>query len=354
LISRHGIKLDPTDIQKRVLDGEGRLDLVQVLCMLLVPELLARAGDDDDSLIGRVHQVIMNDAQGGPTAELALTKDGLRDIMELYGEFDIPEDCLQEMVQSLDSTTFTADAFKRALTDDVQHHYSLQWKNKLSTHYDDVRLSTPGHELLNDNQGNVGLIRSSVVLLESKLLMENLKNGTVKMFTTKANLENTTARDDPESSTTVMTLPDRIFTAPSIDQVADTYRSLVFSNLLWLGFVITYFAYLWQIDSGAGRFQCGDLDDFGCRVGNGITRWMLIFAQLSIVGTAFILTASLGNDTVTNNRCHSIGYTLVGTVMIVLFTIPAYAWSFDAYVIKTEKKDSFKFVYLASLLSGIM
>lgn len=221
--------------------------------MLQIPELIEHATDHDDELIPRVHQVIMNATEGDWTAQPQLTTDSLRQIMEYYGEYGMTDDILDEMIASITSSNsgtttsststttspssssncFTAEAFKKALIGDVEQHYSTKWKDKLSTHYDDVRLSTPGNPLLDECQdvGDVGLIRSHVVMLESKLLLENLKNGTVKtfrLFSSSLRPEESSKSDDNDDgieSSTPMTLPIRSFSAPAIDQVADTCMS---------------------------------------------------------------------------------------------------------------------------------
>lgn len=367
LLSRHGIKLEPEFIEKRILDGEHQLDLVQVLCMLLAPELLKRASDQDGDLFSRVHQFVMGDFRGDVTAQPTMNTETLREMMEIYGEFDIDDEILEEMLTSLNSpdNSFTADTFKNALIGDIEQYYSVKWKDKLSTHYDDVRLSSPGHQLLDsqEDKGEQGLIRSKVVLLESKLLLENLKNGTVKSFQKFLRGESDDSSNDEDDicdieSTTPMTLPERVFTAAAIDQVADTYRSLKLSNLLWVTFVFSYLAYLWQIDSEAGQYDCsvsaGETASFGCLLANSITRWLLIFAQLSLVGTSFFFLASLGNDTYTTNRCHSIGFTLISMFTIFLFTCVTYFVGFDAYIIDTNKKQGFRAVYLGALFLGLL
>ena len=82
-------------IVKRILDDEDRLDLVQLLCMLQIPELLEHATDNDDELIARVHQVIMNATKGDWMAKPQLTTESLRDIMEYYGEYGMEDDILE-------------------------------------------------------------------------------------------------------------------------------------------------------------------------------------------------------------------------------------------------------------------
>ena len=138
--------------------------------------------------------------------------------------------------------------------------------------------------------------------------------------------------------------------------VAD--RSLTFQNLLWITFVVTYLAYLWQIEKNVGRFTCqteeGQTAPFGCLVANSITRWLFIFVQLSIVGTAFVFLASLGNDSYTSNRCHSIGFTMVGMVSIFLFTGLTFFVKIDAYIVDTRKKKNLKFIYAAAFTMGIV
>lgn len=135
-------------------------------------------------------------------------------------------------------------------------------------------------------------------------------------------------------------------------------RSLTFQNLLWITFVVTYLAYLWQVDKNVGRFNCltekGDTAPFGCLVANSITRWLFIFFQLSVVGTAFVFLASLGNDTYTSNRCHSIGFTMIGMVSIFLFTGLTFFVKFNGYIVDTRQKDNLKFIYAAALTMGII
>jgi hypothetical protein len=135
-------------------------------------------------------------------------------------------------------------------------------------------------------------------------------------------------------------------------------RSLTFQNLLWITFVVTYLAYLWQIEKNVGRFNCraaeGQTAPFGCLVANSITRWLFIFVQLSVVGTAFVFLVSLGNDSYTSNRCHSIGFTMVGMLSIFLFTGLTFSVRVNAYIVDTRQKGNFKFIYAAALTMGII
>jgi hypothetical protein len=52
--------------------------------------------------------------------------------------------------------------------------------------------------------------------------------------------------------------------------------------------------------------------EFGCRIVNSIISWVLIFAQLTILGSTFVILSSAGNSIYLEHTWKSMGYVMVG------------------------------------------
>ena len=128
-----------------------------------------------------------------------------------------------------------------------------------------------------------------------------------------------------------------------------------FVVLLWVTWILTYFAYLSVNDDTDGvlslaRLNC-DHSQFGCAILQGITNWLTIMVQLSIVGTVFIVWASLGNSVYPTHPLLSVA----GMCAPILFVFLPYAEEFDGMVISTKKDPGVQneLIYNLSLTCGI-
>ena len=78
---------------------------------------------------------------------------------------------------------------------------------------------------------------------------------------------------------------EKILTAPTVDYVAENYRSKWFVILFWLSVVVTYFAYLFGLEPDLKTLDCtGDDPDLGnkplCEVLSSVLLWTEVLLQL--------------------------------------------------------------------------
>ena len=178
----------------------------------------------DSDLIESVLGMILHDATGDPNPQ-PLSKELLRQILNFYGEEESAEDevFLEHMIMAAapsktTSTTETASesigiidvegepilfdkyAFARALTHDIQN-YNISNENHVTTNYYDVFQS-----YCSTKEGE---------MKKRPFMRNNVK--TVQMTNSEGNIRPV----------------QRVFTFPSIDYTADTFRSKGFVILLW-------------------------------------------------------------------------------------------------------------------------
>lgn len=269
LKSRHGIVVDLGYLKDHVMadlagalnedTSECTIDVTELTALLIGPHLLAAAAantddvtdDNNNELFGRVLNIILQDVLGtsmeeeaaAPTLDTALVKK----ILENYGEDDVSPEVLQEMVDAAtggSGAVLDAEALEKATTADLQQ-FDLNWQNDASTYYDDV--------------------------LDNTALDANLAD----------NEEDELAESEFDSSKDKV---KRIWTAPTVDFIAENYRNRLFSVFLWVLGIVAFALYVNREEFGAYT-ACSsthtDRDSFGCRVGNSIIRWLYTFCLLS-------------------------------------------------------------------------
>ena len=221
---------------------EPNMDLVQLLALLMIPELV-REIDAEQQVLFRVFFQILADGSG-IAPETLLTKEVLETILTTYGEC-WPDFVLEEMLSacrphgSSELPIFDKETMARALTVDIIE-YPLNQETMTTTHQQDA--ATPKGVSLS-----------------------------------------------------------RMFTAPNIDYTADSFRSYLWAGLTWMTLVVTFIAYLFKGISGVdikmktlecdpGNVTLSDDNstytgnpDVGCTVANGIVVWIQIFLVLVVV-----------------------------------------------------------------------
>jgi hypothetical protein len=195
----------------------------------------------DADLIENVLQMMIHDATGNSQPQ-PLTKELLRQLLNFYGETDIAEDdsLLEEMILTATNNTDGAPrdverdpiildkhTFARALTDDVGI-YSTDNENNTTTNYYDV----------------------------------------FKTFSPNGRKEKTPNSIEADVDGDIRPVPS-VFTFPSIDYTADTFRSKSFVILLWVTWILSYFAYLFNGQDNVlafGVLHCEENmnNSFGC------------------------------------------------------------------------------------------
>jgi hypothetical protein len=198
------------------------------------------AHSPDSDLLENVLEMMIHDATGKVTPQ-PLTKELLRQLLMFYGEVDMAEDdaLLDEMIlaashgapEDLEGNPILLDkfTFARALTHDVGL-YNIENEDRTTTNFYDVfHTSTANLNEKGDPQPTIEPGDHSV---------------------------------QPVTS---------VFTFPSIDYTADTFRSKSFVILLWVTWIISYFAFMFPNDQDTenGILAFGLLD---CEA-NGNSFW---------------------------------------------------------------------------------
>ncbi len=313
LNSRHGIVVDEDVVKQHILvDLSGelelepayKLDLVELMALLLIPYLL-RDDKSTEMALSQVLDVILHE-----TDSCQLNREFLKTVLDFHGEVEVDEHVLDGMMEAAggEGEVLNVNSLKQALTSDVTN-YRTEWTDSLTTHYQDV---------FND---------------QNKAARNN-------------------DEEDPQKDTVNDTLAfQKVWTAPAIDFVADTYRSQTYTVMLWLTLVMVYLSYFWNFDVKWGQVPCDRLGEFGCKIINGITRWIVIFLELSILGTAFIFFASAGNS-LFEHKPLAFFRLVIGMTTIVLATIVSVFVTVDSQVISTKKDGDFYAIYWTTFVLG--
>ena len=298
-----------------------RMDMCQVVALLLIPQLLQlvetnganvtndtentastrhdtenastfyqdhentnAAGRDEtentttDSAALRALQQVVQVLNSTATQPQRISRDMLAELFEMQGELHVSNDILDEMVTAAggEGTLLDAHSLTRAITSDIEL-YNVKWSQSLTTHYQDVFSQKNGKSVLKKSVAlGRSIMRRSVTLRENDVLKKNSNEGM------QSDEEHTSVKEATRSAgTTPETFPvKKVYTAPSIDTVADTYLSESYSVIIWVCMVVVYLAYIWDFDLGWSQVDCGDLSEFSCKLINGITRWLGIFIEL--------------------------------------------------------------------------
>ena len=199
-------------------------DIVELVSILLIPHLRsagdADTGDDSEALFDSVLKMITFDVTGS-TEPVVLDRKMMMNIMKTYGEDDVPSAVIDEMLKAAGvledhtgTTMFDYRALKKATTADIQQ-YDPEWENRASTHYDDVLDGTALDANLEDNDPDEELAKSKF--------------------------------DDELDKI------ERLFTAPTIDFVAENYRSKTFNVFIWVLVIVAFFAYAFNFKTTLGQ-----------------------------------------------------------------------------------------------------
>ena len=95
-----------------------------------------------------------------------------------------------------------------------------------------------------------------------------------------------------------------------------------------------------KVDIIVRSLDCDDFSsEFGCRVVGSIVAWLLIFAQLSILGTLFVVCASLGNSVYAIRSYRSLVYVLLGLAALAISTVASYFYQREFFFADTRRND---------------
>lgn len=242
-----------------------KMDLVQVVALLLIPHILKNG--DEGKAMERVLAVLVSEVETPK-----LNREFLKQVLDFHGEVHVNDKTLDAMIEVAggQDTELTTTSLLRALTSDVTL-YHTEWTDRLSTHYQDVFSSfQQGKPVKETSTHDMSDEENPEDIQHPSVHEENIIDGL------KAEVKKHTASKHEEtySSTSLDKPPPlrKLYTASSIDQVADTYSSQSFTVILWASMIIVYLAYFWNYKLNWGAVSCDRLNEFGCLVVNGITR----------------------------------------------------------------------------------
>lgn len=235
LLSRHGIKVDLAYVEENVMPGlagamdespDAVFDITELASMLLIPHLRkTAAGDDAQYLFESVLKMIALDVNGS-TEPMILDRVQMKKIMQTYGEDDVSDKVIDEMLKAAGvvenrQIEFDYNVLVNATTNDVLQ-YDPEWETRTTTYYDDVLDGTALDANLEDNDPDEELSKSKFDEAGDKI--------------------------------------KRVFTFPTIDFVAENYRSKTFNIFLWVLFIVVFFVYAFEFQSALGQYVLASID----------------------------------------------------------------------------------------------
>jgi len=282
LMSRHGIQADMDFVKEHLMPGlAGALgdssvavfDIVEIVSILLIPylknegeEYVASKDNPPANIFGKVLGMILKDASTTESVDEKpfLDRAMMQNILEAYGEFGVPPEVIDEMLVAAgaplgeDPARLDAEMLMKACTSDIVH-YNSQWDKSATTHYYDVFHGTT----LDADEEDAPSAPTGF-------------RGNIKHTISKDLADEEVAKSKFDGGSCVK----RVYTAPSIDGIAENYNSKTFVTVLWLLIVVIYFTYILGLTSVAG-VECERLkSEFSCKVVNAIVTWLLVFVQL--------------------------------------------------------------------------
>lgn len=242
--------------------------------------------------------------------------------MELFGECNLPDSILQEMITAASGNTnqkaphhfyMTKASFLQALTADTQL-LSTNVEESKSTHFDDARKTR-----------------------EMKRLGDDKKEGDASSESAHPFLQ--------------------LYTASNIDNNADTYRSTAWFVFVWTS---TVWVYLCYISGGVGHkvkeIQGCD-HKFGCDIALALINWSTIALLLMFYGFVWIMVSNLGNSTSPTESISSKVNTairvIIGMLLVFVVTIASFIEEVESDVYNTSKFEEYEGAYIIVLVMGI-
>jgi hypothetical protein len=138
-----------------------------------------------------------------------------------------------------------------------------------------------------------------------------------------ANTNNTSAKN-------VILLPTYKTTKPHIDYIADTLRSIMYVEVIWLFFIFTFLYYLSIIGVAIpeSAIQCDSdpADAFGCKLGQTVLTWLVVALLLSFSGLLIMGPLSRPNNPFTSSRFEVIKSVLVAVAAAVAPLVGLYIY----------------------------
>jgi hypothetical protein len=331
LRSRHGLLANPDICRQSILvDLAGefhpdeplfQLDLVQVVALLLIPHFLKNG--IDGKALEQVLLVLTSEVQSP-----ILNREFLKQVLDFHGEVNVSNKTLDDMISAAggEGTKLDTTSLLHALTSDVTL-YHAEWTDRLSTHYQDVFSSFDQDKPV--EQENAGSEDEEQVATDNTSIAHPTVREETIMDGLKQEISKHRSIHDSDNDGVDEPMLRKIWTASSIDSVADTYSSQTFTAILWASFIVVYLAYFWKYKLSWGSIPCDG--GFGCTIVNGITSWLVTFVELSFFGMLYIFLGSAGNS-ISDNKVVAVVRLLTGMTTILFVTVLSLFFVIDTEV----------------------
>jgi hypothetical protein len=368
--------------EKDVDDDDGEeivMDICQFASLMLAPELLeakingSSSNNNNelgaklfgsgilDHMLSQAHGGVDDNAYDENSNQLTWTHMALRHLFNRYNELDVSDELIDEMIQVAEGTSDHHDAGNngvggtareciiRALTSDLGK-FDINWKNKFSINYYDA-LGDKEEENNNEvvvaeneygdddyNKSNMMIMSKDPenVVMTSQSIRRTATQDTSgteeEPYTNGQQQTNKTKRRQKEEHPLM-----RSYTAPNIDFYADTHRRPFYVTAIWVCCVTLYFAYVWgagaaeevvqedgttTMESWSTVKNCTErYSELACPILNGITGFLAVFIQLTVLGVPFIFLGTLGASVYVQHWLGTVARLLVGMITIIIMAI---------------------------------
>ena len=258
LVKAAKIILTSTEKRKREVEKKRPQDFdnqFEYLDYIETKTILDKLKPENPNIVKDMLSIILFEATG--CADSAkLNAQLLKDIFYSFGEDDLAEDdkLIQDMIIAAggnvdgtgdDDVILNTDTFIRALTADVDKYDEMN-EIKLTTFFQDV----------------FGVDNQSYELVNSQVMK--------------------CVDDEERGSTKERVNFNIVFSASAIDTQADTYMSSTISIVLWINFLVTYFAYFFSATVTLWLKDCSTLKHpFPCYLNNALVLWTINWIKLT-------------------------------------------------------------------------
>jgi len=139
-----------------------------------------------------------------------------------------------------------------------------------------------------------------------------------------------------------------VFTAASIDYVADTYRSSIYLVLLWCFYITSVLSYVSIILSTLPTNpHCDAVRTFGCKLMETLWVWLSFAIMLSLAGVIIVVPISMGNQPNSNNW-RSL---LTSMMMLLIYSVvPFVVFFYHPPQVLNEMKKTYEPLYYYLLI----
>ena len=231
-MSRHAIRVQEQFVKEDIMvelagdpeeEPKYTMDLRQVTALLTLPHLVKISAEDDDESIEknfvRILHIILRDLGLSVTDEPTLNAELVQQILETYGEFNVPKEVIDAMVKTArGAKKLDIDSFRIAMISDL-NLVDPGWETSQTTHWEDIFRAADFRAQVLRSTDQPSRPSRDINLIPSR----RVKDPT--------DVEAHGARDIPDFHQNEKM--KSVFTMGSIDLAVDTFKSVTFMACLW-------------------------------------------------------------------------------------------------------------------------